>query len=117
MSFYARYYSELPTSFAKARNSRKGELKKFDTLVKARRYGARETVSGGVVMIYSRNIEHYAYAIDNPLQASDVLGYVDFHKHMNWHYWNIPDHRDKNTGEVYFRSRPMYRDGKMAGRF
>ena len=118
MTYYAIWYSELPKTFAKALAYRKGILRKYNTLVDARRYAAKLTMDkGGVVMIYSKNVEKYMYAINNPLQNPDLLGYVDYKGHMNWNYWNIPDTKDRFTGEVYFKSRPMYTDGKMAGRF
>lgn len=115
---YARWISELPTTFTKYRNGRIGVLKRFDTIVKAREYavGMIEK-SGGIVLIYSKNPDNYLYAIDNPLQASSIMGYVDNKKHMGWYYWNIKDGMDRNTGQVYFRSRPIYKNGKMAGRF
>lgn len=115
---YARWVSELPTTFAKSRNAKKGELKRFDTDVKAREYAVRMIDdSGGVVMIYTHNTDKYLYAINNPLQNPHLKGYVDYKKHMGWHFWNIPDRKDKFTGEVYFKSRSIYKNGKMAGRF
>lgn len=115
---YARWYSEKPTTFAKARACKKGELKRFDSDVKAREYAVRMIDnSGGVVMIYSHNVDKYWYAINNPLQNPHLKGYVDYHKHMGFFYWNIPDYTDRGTGQVYFRSRPIFKNGKMAGRF
>lgn len=114
---YARWYSELPTTFAKARACKKGELKKFDTIVKARAYGFKMTNDSGVVVIYSKNPDLYLYAINNPMQNPDLLGYVDNKKWMGLHYWNVPDNTDRNTGQVYFKFRPIYGNGKMAGRF
>lgn len=113
---YARWYSELPTTFAKARNARKGELKRFETVVKAREYGIKATEKSGVLMIYSKNPEKYLYAINNPLQNPDLLGYVDNKKWMGWYFWNFPDYTDRGTGEVYFKARPISKDGKMRGR-
>ena len=101
MTYYAIWYSELPKTFAKALAYRKGILRKYNTLVDARRYAAKLTMDkGGVVMIYSKNVEKYMYAINNPLQNPDLLGYVDYKGHMNWNYWNIPDTKDRFTGEV-----------------
>ena len=115
---YTRQYSELPTTFAKARNCGKGVLRRFDTLVKAREYAVRTIdEQGGVVIVYSKNPDNYLYAINNPMQASSIMGYVNYNKGMDWHYWNIKDGMDRNTGQVYFRSRPVYKNGKMAGRF
>lgn len=113
---YARWYSELPTTFAKARACKKGELKKFDTIVKAREYGVKVTENSGVLMVYSKNPENYLYAINNPLQNPDLLGYVDNKKWMGMHFWNVPDHADKGTGQVYFNFRAIYKNGKMAGK-
>ena len=117
MAYYARYYSELPTTFAKARNASKGDLRKFDTLVEARRFATKLIANGGVVLIYSANVDKWAYAINNPLQNPQLLGFVENNKAMGWYYWNIPDGKDRFTGEVYFKSRPIYPNGKMAGRF
>lgn len=117
MVYYARYFSELPKTFVKARDCKVGELRKYGTLVEARRYGARSTTVNGVVLVYARNPSNYAYAISNPLQNPDLIGYVDFNSHIDWHFWNIPDRIDKGTGEVYFKARPMYNNGRMAGRF
>lgn len=114
---YAQWFSELPTTFAKARSCKKGDLKMFDSIVKAREFGVKKTEQSGVVIIYSKNPERYLYAINNPLQNPHILGYVDNKKWMGWHYWNVPDKTDRNTGEVYFKSRPVYPNGKMAGRF
>ena len=114
---YARWYSELPTTFAKSKNCKIGVLKKFDTIVKAREYGVKMTEKSGIVIIYSKNPENYLYAINNPLQNPDIVGYVDNATWMGWHYWNVPDGKDKFTGQVYFKSRPIYQNGKMAGRF
>lgn len=114
---YAEWFSELPTTFIKARNSKKGNLRDFDSIVKAREFGVRMTEKSGIVMIYSKNPEKYIYAINNPLQNPHILGFVKNSKAMGWHYWCIPYRTDKNTGEVYFKSRPIYPNGRMAGRF
>ena len=123
MAYYAEFSSRLPTTFAVARSATTGEIRRFDTIVEARKFAVKLLDFGNgqykkaVVMIYSKNPDNYLYAINNPLQCPDLLGYVDWKEHMGWHYWNIPDNKDPNTGEVYFRSRPMYKNGKMAGRF
>ena len=112
---YARWYSELPTTFAKARNAKKGELKKFDTIVKARVYGMKMTDHSGVVLIFSKDPERYLYAINNPLQNPDLIGYVDNLKNRG--YWNIPFGTDRKTGDVVFTGRPIHTNGKLAERF
>lgn len=121
MAYYAQYYSELPTTFLISRKLLKeglvGELRKFDTLVEARKYGAKRAANGGVVLIYSKNVDRYLYAINNPMQCPDIVGFVNQNKAMGWYFWNIPERQGRNTGEVYFKSRPMYSNGKMAGRF
>ena len=100
------------------------EPHKYDTLVKARAFGARWTLDGNtVVKIYSRDPftapgsflgKNWEYEEDN-----GFVGYVSYNKTMNWHYWNIKDYTRPNqkVSEVYFRSRPLYRNGKLAGRF
>ena len=114
---YARWFSELPTTFAKARSCRTGELKRFDSIIKAREYGVKMTEGSGVVMVYSANPEKHLYALNNPLQNPHLSGYVDNKKWVGWHYWNVPDYTDRGTGEVYFKARPIYKNGKMAEKF
>jgi len=120
MAYYVRYFSEFPRTYSISRRAKKGELRKFDSLVDARRYGASVTtdgVKGGVAMIYSKNVNNYAYAINSPLENPDFVGFVFLALRTDQHYFSIPDHKDRNTGEIHFRSRPIYKNGKLAGKF
>ena len=88
---------------------------KYDTLVKARKFGVMKSKEGYVVKIYSRDPFRWGstkFGFAYPF----FMGYVDYHKGMSWPYWNIPDHELSN-GEMVFLSRPLYNDGKLAGRF
>lgn len=120
MAYYARFYSKLPTSFLVARSASIGEIRRFDTIVDARRHGAKllsgKHYKNGVVMIYSKNVDNYLYAINDPLSNPDLLGFVSWNEGMGWNYWNTVDTKDKYTKEIYFRSRPIYKNGKLAGR-
>ena len=102
---------------------------KFDSLVKARKFAARWTLDGNtIVKIYRRdpfNVPGAWTRYDTKNWDYDInrgfLGYVSYNKNMDWHYWNIIDDLKSPTviskGEIYFKSRPMYNNGEMAGRF
>lgn len=76
-------------------------------------------------------VEARAYAVkqinDDPLYILDIyetkqgkkaklVGNVTYSREMGY-YYSIPSRKDQFTGEQYYRSRPIYKNGKLAGRF
>lgn len=83
--------------------------KTFKTIVEARAYAVKQIDDDPrwIIDIYETKKG----------KKAKLVGDVTYKPKMGWYYYSVPDHKDQNTGEQYFRSRPIYKNGKLAGRF
>ena len=83
--------------------------KSFKTIVEARAYAVKQIN------------DNPAYILDiyetKQGKKAKLVGNVHYNRGAGWYYYSIPDRKDQFTGEQYYRSRPIYKNGKLAGRF
>lgn len=83
--------------------------KKFDSLVDARAYAVKQINDKPqyIIEIYEAKKG----------RKTKLVGDVHYSKKMDTYYYSIPDGKDQFTGQQYFRSRPIFKNGKLSGRF
>lgn len=83
--------------------------KSFKTIVEARAYAVRliDNDPKWIIDIYETKKG----------KKAKLVGDVSYNSKAVWYFFSIPDRKDQFTGTQYYKSRPIYRNGKMAGRF
>lgn len=83
--------------------------KRFKTLVEARAYAVK-------LINYKAGFPLDIYEAKKGKKAR-FLGEVHYNASMAQYYYGVPDRKDQFTGQQYFKSRPIHKNGKLAGRF